>query len=373
MTLRASPITRPLAAEAANKPPLRKRQMPAWIGVAGCVLSFVMGSGSEFVFGVWDRKFPKNKPPEATIKVAPKEGNVPLTVVARASASSDPEGRQMTYSWSVNNVLTEAQGGVYTHTFTERGTYAIAVEVKDEKGLVDAADDTITVREEYSEQQYVDDSRTIERLLGEGDFEGALEEANRLRYSCVHLAIPPERCATLHSRAAEARLKLGRYEEGFESISIATKLMPRDVIYMVRQSEFHIVLNHPALAVADLVDLAKDNRIGPRGLLYLGIAHAIEGNYGEAEAYINRLTRSTNQFAAAAEFTLVVTELLQRKAKSAVSVKEISSIVCGDWPLRTLFLTETRIVERHIIILRTLIGRLDPGVQNSLQEAMACS
>ena len=53
----STPIPRPPAEGAVIKAPRPKRQMPAWIGVAGCVLSFVIGSGSEFVFGVWDRFF----------------------------------------------------------------------------------------------------------------------------------------------------------------------------------------------------------------------------------------------------------------------------------------------------------------------------
>ena len=354
--------------------------MPAWVGVVGCVLSFVIGSGSEFVFGVWDRFFPVNQPPKAVVTIEPKEGKAPLTVVVRASDSSDPEGGPLTYAWSVNGKPIEATDRVHELTFDEIGTYAIALVVKDHKGLVDDADETITVSKPYDADRIVDAFEDIDRSLREGDFLPALRMANQFRYTCEHLSIPADQCARFHASAAEARLRLGRYEEGFESISAATEMMPDDVIHMVRQSEFHIVLNQSDRAVAELEQLdrqkGKGKGIGTRGLLYIGIANAIVGDYVDAKGFLKRATRTPSGFRQSAEFALFVTELLQRQTSSEFDEQGMRLIVCGDGPLRTLFLTESTVVERHIIILRVLIDRLDADAQGRLRtamEAMTCA
>ena len=154
-------------------------------------------------------------------------------------------------------------------------------------------------------------------------------------------------------------------------------MMPGDVIHMVTQSEFHIVRNQSDRAVAELKKLDRQNPlgIGTRGLLYIGIANAIEGDYGDARGFLERAGRSTSPLRPSAEFALFVTELLQRQTSSEFDEQGMRSIVCGDEPLRKLFLTKSRVVARHIIVLRVLIDRLDADVQGRLRtamEAMTC-
>ena len=140
-----------------------------------------------------------NEPPEAVVKVEPKEGKAPLKVVVRASDSSDPEGRPLTYTWSVNGKSISATDRVHELTFDKIGTYAIAVVVKDDKGLVDDADETVTVSKPYDADLIVDASEKIERMLREGEFEDAHEVANQYRYTCEHLLMRAEQCADFHA------------------------------------------------------------------------------------------------------------------------------------------------------------------------------
>ena len=355
--------------------------MQRWIHAAGYVLIAVVASGGEFFFGVWDLIFAENQPPQATIKVTPKEGKVPLTVRSRASDSSDPEGRRLTYRWSVNGKAVQASNStddpwLYKHTFNEIGTHVIAVQVEDDKGLVDAADETIEVSEKYDAERIVEVSDKTERLLREGDYVTALELVNQFRYSCVHMSIPTKQCAQFHAWAADAQLHLGRYEEGFASISAATEMMPGDVFYMVTQAEYYIVRGQADRAVVELMNLSSQKHIGSRGVLYLGIAHLIAGNRDDARAHLGRVTKSQNQFRPVAEFALIVTESVEGHTATAFTEQGMRPIVCWHEPLRTLFSRKSTVVERHIMVLRGYVERLDVGVQDRLKEtmgAMQCS
>jgi len=77
-----------------------------------------------------------NRPPIARIEADPLNGESPLSVTFDASASSDPDGDQLTYEWDFGDGGKET-GRVVYHVFTATGgteVYAVTLTVTDGRG-----------------------------------------------------------------------------------------------------------------------------------------------------------------------------------------------------------------------------------------------
>jgi glucose/arabinose dehydrogenase/PKD repeat protein len=87
-----------------------------------------------------------NQPPTAAITANPTNGPVPLTVNFDGTASSDPEGKALTYSWDLNGDGTfgDATGATTSYTYTAAGVYHPSLRVTDDQGASDTKTVTIT-------------------------------------------------------------------------------------------------------------------------------------------------------------------------------------------------------------------------------------
>jgi glucose/arabinose dehydrogenase/PKD repeat protein len=88
-----------------------------------------------------------NQPPTARVSATPATGNAPLTVNLDGTASSDPEGGVLTYSWDLdgNGTFGDATGSTVSSTYTAAGTYHPALRVTDPEGATGTASTTVTV------------------------------------------------------------------------------------------------------------------------------------------------------------------------------------------------------------------------------------
>ncbi|MFN8442683.1 MAG: PQQ-dependent sugar dehydrogenase [Caldilineaceae bacterium] len=79
-----------------------------------------------------------NRAPTARIQANPTTGPAPLTVDFDASASSDPDGDTLTYSWDFGDGATSANNSSSTiqHTYSDTGSYQASVTVKDSNNAV---------------------------------------------------------------------------------------------------------------------------------------------------------------------------------------------------------------------------------------------
>jgi PKD repeat protein len=74
-----------------------------------------------------------NLPPVAAFSYSPSAGIAPLEVAFDASASQDSDGRIASYSWSFGDGAA-GSGPAVRHTFALKGTYAVQLTVKDDRG-----------------------------------------------------------------------------------------------------------------------------------------------------------------------------------------------------------------------------------------------
>ena len=83
--------------------------------------------------------FTGNRAPTAVASATPRFGAVPLTVRFDASASTDPDGDALTFSWSFNDGTAGATGALVTHTYSAPGHFTATVTVRDSRGATAAA------------------------------------------------------------------------------------------------------------------------------------------------------------------------------------------------------------------------------------------
>lgn len=74
-----------------------------------------------------------NRAPVASFSVTPTSGSVPLNVAFDASASSDPDGNLLTYSWNFGDGTT-GSGRTVQKTYTSAGKFRIVLTVRDSNG-----------------------------------------------------------------------------------------------------------------------------------------------------------------------------------------------------------------------------------------------
>jgi PKD repeat protein len=74
-----------------------------------------------------------NRLPRAAFTATPAFGYPPLEVTFNATASSSPNGPIVNYEWDFGGSDTEV-GPTVSHTYTEKGVYAVTLEVADSTG-----------------------------------------------------------------------------------------------------------------------------------------------------------------------------------------------------------------------------------------------
>ena len=88
-----------------------------------------------------------NFAPDAQFSFTPTTGNAPLNVSFDASASSDPNGDPLTYSWNWGDNSSNGSGVNTGHEFATAGTYTVVLTVTDTGGLSDTATGVVVVSE----------------------------------------------------------------------------------------------------------------------------------------------------------------------------------------------------------------------------------
>jgi PKD repeat protein len=96
-------------------------------------------------------------PPTAALTVTPANGAAPLAVTADASASSDPQGQTLSYTFDFGDGTTVGPqaGATATHTYTTAGVYTANVTVTDTANLTGTAQKTVTVTASASNPAFV--------------------------------------------------------------------------------------------------------------------------------------------------------------------------------------------------------------------------
>ncbi|NUP10240.1 MAG: hypothetical protein HOW73_29675 [Polyangiaceae bacterium] len=85
---------------------------------------------------------PENQPPAASFVATPPSGSAPLEVLLDATASSDPDGEIVSYSWSVDGSGNEVE---LPTTFDMVGCHTVELTVTDDDGATATATGTIVV------------------------------------------------------------------------------------------------------------------------------------------------------------------------------------------------------------------------------------
>jgi PKD repeat protein len=88
-----------------------------------------------------------NGPPVAVLTITPNPAGANTPVTLNASASTDPNGDPLRYSWDLNGDRRygDATGAVQTRTFTSPGTFRVGVRVSDPAGSFSEAVQFVTV------------------------------------------------------------------------------------------------------------------------------------------------------------------------------------------------------------------------------------
>jgi len=89
--------------------------------------------------------FGRNQPPQASFTLSPPAGEAPLMVSFDASASSDPDGEIVSYSWDFGDG-DRGEGVQVTHEYQVPGTFRVVLTVVDDRGAEDTAEGEVQVR-----------------------------------------------------------------------------------------------------------------------------------------------------------------------------------------------------------------------------------
>jgi parallel beta-helix repeat protein len=107
-----------------------------------CILSFIC-IAAVFVISC-DNQPDGNHSPSAVMSANPQSGTAPLTVSFNATASSDPDGDTLDYSWNFGDSAS-GSGIEIAHTYNNAGVYTATLTVDDGHGGTSTASIVITV------------------------------------------------------------------------------------------------------------------------------------------------------------------------------------------------------------------------------------
>jgi glucose/arabinose dehydrogenase/chitodextrinase len=93
------------------------------------------------IYRYWD----SGQPPVASFTATPNPTTVGATVTFDASASSDPDGRVVSYAWDFGD-LTLGSNQVTSHAYTSAGTYNVTLTVTDNESFTDTAYRNVVVQ-----------------------------------------------------------------------------------------------------------------------------------------------------------------------------------------------------------------------------------
>lgn len=85
-----------------------------------------------------------NSPPTASFVMSTSSGETPLTVGFDASASSDPTGGALSYTWSWGDGTADGSGVGASHTYSASGTYVVQLTVRNSFGSGATASQNVT-------------------------------------------------------------------------------------------------------------------------------------------------------------------------------------------------------------------------------------
>jgi len=91
-----------------------------------------------------------NLPPVANIMASPITGQVPLMVDLDASASYDPEGQPLNYSWNFGDGTPAQTGSSVSHVYNTTGQINLTLTVTDNLGLQHTTYQTLTLLDEFN-------------------------------------------------------------------------------------------------------------------------------------------------------------------------------------------------------------------------------
>ncbi|MFC2099730.1 PKD domain-containing protein [Candidatus Bipolaricaulota bacterium] len=86
----------------------------------------------------------ENQAPIAVITASENSGEAPLSIIFNAAASHDTDGSITAYYWDFGDG-TVAYSPIMLHTYTAPGTYAVTLEVLDDKGATGSTSTDVTV------------------------------------------------------------------------------------------------------------------------------------------------------------------------------------------------------------------------------------
>ncbi|MEZ4959826.1 MAG: PKD domain-containing protein [Saprospiraceae bacterium] len=103
---------------------------------------------SSYACAAPDNTITVNLPPVAVISATPNDGMAPLGVNLSGTASYDPEGSPLTYTWDFGDGSPADTGATKTHTYSALGQLTVQLTVEDITGLQHTTYQTITVRDD---------------------------------------------------------------------------------------------------------------------------------------------------------------------------------------------------------------------------------
>jgi cytochrome c len=86
-----------------------------------------------------------NRPPVPSLASSETAGLQPLALNFDASASRDPDGDALRFTWKINGVDQPGSEPKFAHTFVESGTYEVSIAVADKHGATSKASETIHI------------------------------------------------------------------------------------------------------------------------------------------------------------------------------------------------------------------------------------
>ncbi|CTQ55907.1 Flp pilus assembly protein TadD, contains TPR repeats [Roseibium album] len=338
------------------------------LGLVGLVLGFLGGSGG-MVIGFYDRLYPENKSPTANLVVHPDKGEAPHQAFLIASGSSDPEGGTLQFDWTINSQPMNTSEPVIEYTFDKPGIYAVNVMVHDAAKLEASMAKVIEVKEAFDRLSFLQTLDGIHKLIQIGDFVGAIDIANSVRFACGN-RIPKEECAKIHQLAAEAHRNRGEFAHGVSAMENALELHPADVIYKVDMAIHYLLVGEGGRAIEQLEPLLAERKGGPRVAFYAALATAMEAEYDKAMDLLSPVRNQPGRLNQVANFTHLIVDVLSSGATEFLEADKMRAILCDQPHLKQLIIASEHFEDAHVQSLHVMIHQLSMQDQSRLKTAL---